>query len=89
MPHFFDIPDEIALRVKIKHPTLKAIDAMNLEWFALPGVSGMLFEVGGMQYPACPFSGWYSVNEVATRDLLDEHRYNLIYVSLIKEASTV
>jgi nitric oxide synthase oxygenase domain/subunit len=54
---------------------------LALEWYALPAVSGMLLEVGGIQFPTCPFSGWYAVTEVATRDLLDEHRYNLLQVS--------
>ena len=52
-----------------------------LEWYALPAVSGMLLEIGGIQFPTCPFSGWYAVTEVATRDLLDEHRDNLLQVS--------
>jgi len=30
------------------HP---AVDALQLEWFALPAVSGMLFEAGGIQFP--------------------------------------
>ena len=52
-----------------------------IEWYALPAVSGMLLEIGGIQFPTCPFSGWYAVTEIATRDLLDEHRYNLLQVS--------
>ena len=44
----------------------------------------MLLEVGGIQFPACPFSGWYALTEIATRDLLDPHRYNLLHVSTIK-----
>ena len=40
----------------------------------------MLFEVGGVQFPGTPFSGWYSLPEVATRDLLDVQRYNLAEV---------
>jgi nitric oxide synthase oxygenase domain/subunit len=47
-----------------------------MEWFALPAVCGFLFEAGGIQFPASPFSGWYSLPEVATRDLLDKQRYN-------------
>lgn len=37
---------------------------MNLEWFALPAVSGLNFEIAGLQFPAAPFSGWYSLPEV-------------------------
>jgi len=78
IPKIFEIPEEIIMRVNIKHPTLPGIEKLNLEWYALPAVSGMLMEIGGIQFPACPFSGWYAVTEIATRDLLDEHRYNLL-----------
>jgi nitric oxide synthase oxygenase domain/subunit len=37
----------------------------------------MCFEIAGLQFPAAPFSGWYSLPEVATRDFLDKQRYNL------------
>ncbi len=30
-----------------------------------------------MQFPAAPFSGWYSLPEVATRDFLDKQRYDM------------
>ena len=49
--------------------------------YGLPAVSGMLMEVGGIQFPTCPFSGWYALSEIATRDLLDPHRYNILNVS--------
>ena len=80
IPRIYEIPKEIVMTVKIKHPTLPEIEKMNLEWYALPAVSGMLLEIGGIQFPTCPFSGWYAVTEIATRDLLDEHRYNLLQV---------
>ena len=68
------------MRVKINHPTIPEIGKMGLQWYGLPAVSGMLMEVGGIQFPACPFSGWYAVTEITTRDLLDPHRYNLLHV---------
>ena len=80
IPRIYEIPEEIEITEKIKHPTLPEIEKMNLEWYALPAVSGMLLEIGGIQFPTCPFSGWYAVTEIATRDLLDEQRYNLLQV---------
>ena len=81
IPQVFDIPEKLVMRVKIRHPTLEKLEKMNLEWYALPAVSSMLLEIGGLQFPACPFSGWYAVTEIATRDFLDEHRYDLLRVS--------
>ncbi len=51
---------------------------MDVQWFALPGVAGMLLDAGGIQFPGVPFSGWYSLPEIATRDLLDVQRYDLV-----------
>ena len=80
-PVWFELPDEIIMRVKIKHPTIPEFEKLGLQWYGLPAVSGMLMEMGGIQFPACPFSGWYALSEIATRDLLDPHRYNLLHVS--------
>ena len=79
-PVYFEIPDELIMRVNIKHPTLPEFEKLNLQWYGLPAVSGMLMEIGGIQFPTCPFSGWYALSEIATRDLLDPHRYNLLNV---------
>jgi nitric oxide synthase oxygenase domain/subunit len=51
---------------------------MDLEWYALPAVSGMMLDVGGIEFPASPFSGWYMVTEIACRDLCDSSRYNIL-----------
>ena len=66
------------MRVAIEHPTNDAITDMQLQWFGLPGVSGMMLECGGLQFTGAPFAGWYQGTEVASRDFLDEQRYNLL-----------
>ena len=57
VPRFYEIPEELVLMVPITHPTLKEIDAMNLKWYALPMVAGLILEVGGLEFPAAPFAG--------------------------------
>lgn len=47
-------------------------------WYALPAVSDMVLELGGVRYPTAPFSGYYMVTEVGSRDLGDVRRYNLL-----------
>jgi nitric oxide synthase oxygenase domain/subunit len=51
---------------------------MGLRWYALPAVSGMLFDCGGLEFTACPFNGWYMGTEIGCRDLADTHRYNVL-----------
>ena len=78
VPHYYEIPEKYVMRIKIRHPTNTGINSMNLEWFGLPGVSSMMAEIGGIQFPAAPFAGWYQGTEVASRDFLDPQRYNLL-----------
>ena len=53
---------------------------LGLRWYALPAVANMLFDCGGIQFPAAPFNGWYMSTEVGARDLCDPQRYNLLEV---------
>ncbi|XP_055861578.1 nitric oxide synthase-like isoform X2 [Biomphalaria glabrata] len=77
-PHCFDIPEDIVLEVKIKHPKYPWFADLRLQWFALPGVSKMLFDCGGLEFTACPFNGWYMGTEIGARDFCDANRYNLL-----------
>lgn len=54
---------------------------LGLRWFCVPAVSGMKFDCGGLEFTACPFSGWYMSTEIACRDLCDKQRYNLVEVN--------
>ena len=38
----------------------------------------MLLQIGGVKYPAAPFSGWYVCTEIGARDLADIQRYNVL-----------
>lgn len=40
----------------------------------------MLFDVGGIEFTAAPFNGWYMGTEIGVRDLCDKQRYNLLSV---------
>lgn len=54
---------------------------LGLKWYALPAVSGMLLDCGGLEFPGVPFNGWYMSTEIA-RDLGDVNRYNMLKVVL-------
>lgn len=77
-PQMFTLPEDLILRVKIKHPKFKWFEELKLEWYALPAVANMMLDVGGLQFTAAPFSGWYMVTEIGTRDLGDSNRYNVL-----------
>lgn len=41
----------------------------------------MLLEVGGLEFPGCPFNGWYMGTEIGVRDFCDVQRYNILEVT--------
>ncbi|XP_068235236.1 nitric oxide synthase, salivary gland-like [Palaemon carinicauda] len=79
-PEWFEIPEEKVLRVHLKHPEYEWFEELNLQWFAIPAVASMMLDCGGIQYTAAPFNGWYMASEIATRDLCDVQRYNMLPV---------
>uniref|UniRef100_A0A8B9M195 Nitric oxide synthase 3 n=1 Tax=Accipiter nisus TaxID=211598 RepID=A0A8B9M195_9AVES len=77
-PELFPLPPELVLEVPLHHPTLEWFGELGLRWYALPAVSNMLLEIGGLEFPAAPFNGWYMSSEIGTRNLCDSQRYNLL-----------
>uniref|UniRef100_A0A3P8XJ45 Nitric oxide synthase n=1 Tax=Esox lucius TaxID=8010 RepID=A0A3P8XJ45_ESOLU len=77
-PELFEIPQDLILEVQITHPKYEWFKDLNLKWYGLPAVSSMLLEVGGLEFTACPFSGWYMGTEIGVRDFCDSSRYNIL-----------
>uniref|UniRef100_A0AAR2LUL5 Nitric oxide synthase n=1 Tax=Pygocentrus nattereri TaxID=42514 RepID=A0AAR2LUL5_PYGNA len=77
-PELFEIPDDLVLEVNITHPKFEWFKDLNLKWYGLPAVSSMLLEIGGLEFTACPFSGWYMGTEIGVRDFCDSSRYNIL-----------
>lgn len=61
---------------------------LGLKWYALPAVSSMLFDCGGIEFTATAFSGWYMSTEIGCRNLCDTRRLNMIEVCNIVEFCT-
>ncbi|CAL1537369.1 unnamed protein product [Lymnaea stagnalis] len=77
-PEWFDIPQELVLEISIKHPNYPWFSELGLKWYALPAVSGMVFDCGGLEFTACPFNGWYMSTEIGCRNFCDANRYNML-----------
>jgi nitric-oxide synthase, bacterial len=75
-PRFFEYPDDKILRVKLSHPNYPTFDQLNLSWYALPVISNMDLNIGGIIYPTAPFNGWYMSTEISARNLIDPFRYD-------------
>nr|XP_055052766.1 nitric oxide synthase 2b, inducible isoform X2 [Misgurnus anguillicaudatus] len=77
-PQLFEIPEHLILEVPMEHPQCEWFKDLNLRWYALPAVSNMLLEIGGLEFTACPFNGWYMGTEIGVRDFCDAKRYNVL-----------
>ena len=77
-PRFFELPREVVLEVPLSHPEYPWFAELGLRWHALPVISNMRLEIGGISYPAAPFNGWYMGTEIGARNLGDEGRYHLL-----------
>ena len=59
----------------LKHPKYPWFEELGLKWYAVPGVTNMSLDCGGLLFTAVPFNGWYMATEIG-RDLCDVSRYN-------------
>ena len=76
----YHFPRSLVLEVPLSHPDHPWFEALGLRWHAVPLISDMVLEIGGILYPAAPFNGWYMSTEIGARNLGDVARYNLLPV---------
>lgn len=79
-PEIFELPADAVLEVPLRHPDHDWFAEMRLRWHAVPAISNMPLEIGGVTYPAAPFNGWYLGTEIGARNLADADRYDLLPV---------
>jgi len=79
-PDWHPLNPALILEVALEHPDHFWFKDLQLKWHAVPLISDMVLEIGGILYPAAPFNGWYMVTEIGSRNLGDEKRYNQLPV---------
>jgi nitric-oxide synthase len=79
-PELFAVPYDAVLEVPLSHPDLDWFADLRLRWHAVPAISNMPLEIGGITYPSAPFNGWYVGTEIGARNLADADRYDLLPV---------
>nr|WP_051161534.1 nitric oxide synthase oxygenase [Nocardia transvalensis] len=75
---WFPVPREVVGEVPLEHPEFGWFGELGLRWPAIPAVSNMDLEIGGVTYPAAPFNGWYVSTEIGARNLADADRYDML-----------
>ncbi len=77
-PHLHELPEDAILEVPLRHPAYGWFAELDLRWHAVPAISNMRLEIGGVNYPFAPFNGWYMGTEIGSRNLADTDRYDLV-----------
>ncbi len=77
-PRLFELPRDTILEVPLSHPDYTWFTHFGLKWHALPLISNMRLEIGGISYSAAPFNGWYMGTEIGARNFGDKGRYNML-----------
>lgn len=77
-PHLHELPEDAILEVRLQHPEHDWFAELDVRWHAVPAISNMRLEIGGINYPFAPFNGWYMGTEIGSRNLADNDRYDLV-----------
>ncbi|KAL9617496.1 MAG: hypothetical protein Q9160_007707 [Pyrenula sp. 1 TL-2023] len=78
-PVITDISSEDFPLVHIRHPRHQLpFEKLGLRWIPAPVLSRLGFDIGGVQYTASPFIGWFMDAEIGVRDLVDKARYDVL-----------
>ncbi|KAL8954392.1 MAG: hypothetical protein Q9183_007148, partial [Haloplaca sp. 2 TL-2023] len=79
IPAIIEIPPELGKLVEIRHPRYRdQFEELDLRWVSVPALTRFGFDIGGVQYTAAPFIGWFMDAEIGVRDLADTFRYNVL-----------
>lgn len=62
---------------------------LGLKWYALPAVSSMRFDCGGLEFTANAFNGWYMGTEIGCRNLCDTNRLDIVQVLLSAQRAQI
>ncbi|SDJ15019.1 nitric-oxide synthase [Salimicrobium halophilum] len=79
-PVWYDVPKDAIQEVELRHPDYDWFRELGLRWYAVPIISDMRLEIGGIDYTCAPFNGWYMETEIGARNLADDFRYDLLPV---------
>jgi nitric oxide synthase oxygenase domain/subunit/sulfite reductase alpha subunit-like flavoprotein len=77
-PAMMEIPAPLSTLVDIHHPQYPSFAELGLKWKAAPALTRLGFDIGGVQYTAAPFIGWFMDAEIGVRNLADSFRYNVL-----------
>jgi nitric-oxide synthase, bacterial len=79
-PRVYPLPRRAVLEVPLTHPEYDWVRELDLRWYAVPVIANMRLHIGGVDYSAAPFNGFYLGDEIGSRNLADVDRYDQLPV---------
>jgi nitric-oxide synthase len=79
-PRVYPLPRRAVLEVALSHPEYDWLRELDLRWYAVPVIANMRLHIGGVDYSAAPFNGFYLGDEIGSRNLADADRYDQLPV---------
>ncbi|RZS37705.1 nitric-oxide synthase [Herbihabitans rhizosphaerae] len=74
------LPRDAVREVPLEHPDFPWFVELGLRWHAVPAISNMRLEIGGVTYPCAPFNGVYLGCTIGEDELADERCYGFARV---------
>eukprot|EP00931_Biecheleriopsis_adriatica_P101983 TRINITY_DN77025_c0_g1_i1.p1 TRINITY_DN77025_c0_g1~~TRINITY_DN77025_c0_g1_i1.p1 ORF type:complete len:1413 (+),score=223.84 TRINITY_DN77025_c0_g1_i1:44-4282(+) len=71
-PYMSEFPRELFCEIPIEHPKYSKFGRLGLKWTSLPCINNFNLRIGGVDYPCCPFNGWFVDLEIA-RNLVERY----------------
>lgn len=64
-PAMMELPADLRKLINIRHPKyVTEFERLDLKWVAFPALTRLGFDIGGVQYTASPFIGWYASSSI-------------------------
>mmetsp|Transcript_84594 Transcript_84594/g.217977 ORF Transcript_84594/g.217977 Transcript_84594/m.217977 type:complete len:1162 (+) Transcript_84594:51-3536(+) len=71
-PVMCEFPRELYAEIPLTHPKYPKFAKLGLKWTSLPCINNFTMSLGGVDYPCCPFNGWFCDLEIA-RNLVERY----------------
>jgi len=72
-PRVFELPKECVFEVDLKHPTNEKLSALGYRWTAVPAISELKMNLGGIVYQNIHFNGGWFVSTEIVRALMERY----------------
>jgi len=71
-PVMCEFPRDLFCEIPLSHPKYSKFSSLGLKWTSIPAINNFNMRIGGVDYPCCPFNGWFVDLEIS-RNLVERY----------------